>query len=161
MDQTICPRGFADLISPVSKLSFATPAEREARRLLCLHTPEDTARAKQVLSGARGDPCGAEWYFLMGICALRRGYVADAQAYLDRARTICPFETEYAAVYESIALTAHRRGEDGETPEGRFHGGFCDSGVCLDCGEIFCCDFGCDGCDGCCDGGCDCADCCN
>lgn len=170
MTQTACLRGFAASVAPTARSLSATPAEREARRLLSLHTPEDTARAGQVLLDARGSGTSAEWYYLMGICALQRGHIADAQAHLDRARTLCPSETEYAAAYESIQLAARRHvgdGEDGEPTEGRSRGGICDSGVCLDCGEVFCCDNTCDGCgdgcncDGCCDGGCDCGDCCN
>ncbi len=80
MTQTICPRGFHASVTPTPEFPSATPAEREARRLLYLNTPEETARAEQVLSESWGEKMSAEWYFLMGICALRRRHIADAQA---------------------------------------------------------------------------------
>ena len=163
MTQTACLQGFDVSVAPAPRASSPTPTEREARRLLCLHTSEDTARAEQVLSNVSGEGVRGEWYFLMGICALRRSYLADAQAHLDRARTICPDEPEYHAAYESIQFAARRRNEDGGSSEGGSRGRFCDGVTCLDCGEVLCCDNGCDGCgDGCsCGDGCDCGDCCN
>lgn len=155
-----------DLHQTLGVSHTATPVEQEARRLLSRNTPEDTNRAKQVLLDGRGDGQSAEWYFLMGICALRRGYIADSQAHLDRACALCPAETEYSNAYESIRLSLRRKNDDGSQPEGKFHGGLCDSSFCLDgCGEC-CCEVGCDrcgdgGCDGCCGDGCDCGDCCN
>ena len=146
------------VISPVSPFDV-TPTEREARRLLCLGTSSDTAEAHHLLRTADPAERRGEWHFLMGICALRRGYVDDAQAYLDSACTIASAlaRHEYNALYESVRQTFAKRGtnEEGE-PRDRA----CFSGAdCWDCCECLeCCD--CDGSDGCCDC-CGCDDCCN
>ena len=149
-------------VSPVSP-SFASPSEKEARGLLARSTPADTEAARDLLYRTENALRRGEWYFLMGICALRWGFVADALASLDRACSLSETGAppEYHALYESVrnAFMKKKRGEDGYTQERG-----CFSGVdCLDCCDcLSCCDCdGSDGCCDCCDGGCDCGDCCN
>ncbi len=152
----------AAMISQVPYSSAATHVEREIRRLLSLNTPADTACALQKLRDMENHSRRAEWHFLMGICALRRGYVADAQAYLDHACMLCPvdsqaeheYRTLYASVRNAVEMRRHsKQDEDGQ----RQH---CFSGIdCLDCCDCFdCCD--CDHSGGICDC-CDCNDGCN
>ena len=149
-------------VSPVSP-SFASPSETEARGLLARSTPADTEAARDLLYRTENALRRGEWYFLMGVCALRRGFVADALASLDRACSLSETDAppEYHTLYESVrnAFMKKNRGEDGYTQERG-----CFSGVdCLDCCDcLSCCDCdGSDGCCDCCDGGCDCGDCCN
>ncbi len=165
MNQAICIHGFTAAISPQPNSPSATHAEREARCLLSLNTPADTARAKQVLRGAGNGQMSAEWHFLMGVCDLRQGYIADAQARLDHACILCEAdgdetEREYRTMYESVRDVVRRKERrDGENGKKSFFDiGFCDCSYCIECSDSGCCDGFCDGgCGdggGCCDGNC-------
>ena len=147
------------MISPIPPSPAATPAEQKARRLLSLHTPSDTDEALQMLRNMGNQSRHAEWHFLMGVCALRRGHVVDAQAHFDRACMLsaADAEQEYRALYESVRNVFEKKKAD-EDRDAREHA--CFSGAdCWDCCEcLYCCD--CDGSDGCCDC-CDCSDGCN
>lgn len=158
------------MISLVPSSLVATNAEREVRRLLFLNTPTNTTCALQKLRETNVSFRRAEWHFLMGVCALRRGYIADAQAYLDQACVLCREDStgdarnEYQALYTSLrhVFTLKRGSEEGDSGERRH----CFSGIdCLDCCDcVSCCDCNsqggvCDCCD--CSDGCDCGDCCN
>lgn len=149
-------------VSPVSP-SFASPSEKEARGLLARSTSADTEAARDLLYRTENALRRGEWYFLMGVCALRRGFVADALASLDRACSLSEMDAppEYHALYESVRQTFAKRGtnEEGE-PRDRACFSGADCWDCCDC--LSCCDCdGSDGCCDCCDGGCDCGDCCN
>ena len=148
--------GSLAVISPLTSPP-ATPAERIARDLLSRHTPADTAEALRCLLEAQDEPRGAEWYFLMGVCALRRGFLTDAQAHLDHACTLGQAEavTEYRALYESVRKTFEKRRSDEENRDRDYA---CFSAAdCCDC--LYCCD--CDGDGSCCDGPDGCCDCCD
>ena len=164
MTPNACLQGFDVSVAPEPRAFAPTPAEREARRLLCLHTPEDTARAEQVLSDVSGEGMLGEWYFLMGICALRRSHFADAQAHLDHACTLATPEavSEYRTLYESVRNVFEKRRSADEDRKNRDHA-CCSAEDCCEC--CFCCDSDgdgicCEGPDGCCDC-CDCSDGCN
>ena len=165
MSQSSSCYGSLAVISPLTSPT-ATPAERIARDLLSRHTPTDTDAALRCLLEAQDEPRGAEWYFLMGVCALRQGFLTDAQAHLDHACTLGHAEAvaEYRALYEEIRRVFEKRksDEDSEGRKDRDHACFsaadcCDCFYCCDCdGDGVCCD----GPDGCCDC-CDCSDGCN
>ena len=117
--------------APLPLPSPADPWAQEAYDLLSLNTPEDTARAAATLSGVANGYARAEWCCLMGICALRKGHVADAQAYLDRACSLTPPEDvetsdRYRAAYASVRAFLGRKkkgakdapGTPGEIPLG-------------------------------------------
>ena len=152
--------GSLAVISPVT-YPTATPTERAARDLLARHTPADTAAALRCLLDVKDKPRGAEWYFLMGICALRQGFVADAQAHLDRACTLGTTEAvlEYRALYEAVQKAYEKRRASDEDSKGRKDRDYaCFSAAdCCDC--FYCCD--CDGNGSCCDGSDGCCDCCD
>lgn len=142
----------------------ATLSERVARDRLSRKTPADTDVALQCLRGTEIGSRGAEWYYLMGVCALRRGYLADALAHLDRACTLGTAETVsgYRALYELVQGAFEKRRSSDEDSEGRKDRDYacCSAVDCCDC--LYCCDCDgngscCDGSDGCCD--CDCCDC--
>ncbi len=164
MNQRILADG-AFIRSGVSRTNGTTDLECEVRELLGRNTTEDTARAKKRLRGIDCSLRGAEWWFLMRICALRQGYVADAQAYLDRARHLCPTEPAYNALYNSVRdeIYAQTDSEDDTGHKRRFRFDAWDAGNCCEC----CCDLsdchdgGCNCFDGgcnCCDGDCNCCD---
>lgn len=160
-------------VSPLSASSATTETEREARRLLAAAHPADTARARDLLMAT--DKRGAEWYFLMGICALRCGYMADAQARLDRACDLSAArggeaEAEYRAAYNTANHAMDTDPDLGKGPDKQKRR-LCADAECWD--VCYCCD-GCDccsdcfsgHCDGgdlchCCDDGCSCDGCCD
>ncbi len=153
--------GSLTALSPVASPT-ATSAERVARGLLSRHAPTDTDSALRCLLDTKDKSRGAEWNFLMGVCSLRRGYVADAQAHLDRACTLGTAEAalEYRALYEAVRRTFEKKRSSEGDSEGRLDRDYaCFSAAdCCDC--FYCCDCDgdgscCDGPDGCCDG-CDC-----
>jgi hypothetical protein len=142
----------------------ATPAERKARGLLSRHTPESIAAALRTLLDTDRRARGAEWYFLMGVCALGQGHLADAQAHLDHACTLATVEalSEYRTLYESVRNVFEKKRSADEDRGDRDHA-CCSAEDCCEC--CFCCDSDgdgicCEGPDGCCDC-CDCSDGCN
>ena len=155
--------GSLTAVSPVPAVT-ATPVERKARGLLSRHTPESTAAALRMLLDTDRHARGAEWYFLMGVCALRRGFLTDAQAHLDHACALATPEaaSEYHALYESVRNVFEKRRSADEDRGDRDHACFSAADCCECC---FCCDSDgdgicCEGPDGCCDC-CDCSDGCN
>lgn len=158
--------GSLTAVSPVPAVT-ATPAERKARGLLSRHTPESTAAALRTLLDTDRHTRGAEWYFLMGVCALGQGHLADAQAHLDHACTLATAEalSEYRTLYKSVRNVFEKRRSADEDSEGRRDRDHacCSAEDCCEC--CFCCDSDgdgicCEGPDGCCDC-CDCSDGCN
>ena len=155
--------GSLAVISPLTSPT-ATPAERRARDLLSRHTPADTDSALRCLLDVQDEPRGAEWYFLMGVCALGQGHLADAQAHLDHACTLATVEalSEYRTLYESVRNVFEKKRSADEDRGDRDHA-CCSAEDCCEC--CFCCDSDgdgicCEGPDGCCDC-CDCSDGCN
>ena len=161
MSDVCIPLNAITELSPLPTSAAATHDERQARTLLSRRTPRDTAEAMCLLRNTEDRARGAEWYFLMGICDLHRGYVVDAQAHLDQACRLSREDAahEYRTLYASVRNAYQRK--HGE--EGIGGGRECLSGAdCLDCCDcVDCCD--CDGSGSCCDcdGCCDCGDGCN
>lgn len=114
---------YAACPAPLPLSSSVDPWAQEAYDLLSRNTPEDTARAASALSGVENGCASAEWCCLVGICALRRGHVADAQAYLDRACSLTPPEdgpasARYRAVYASVRALLGRKKKRAENTSG-------------------------------------------
>lgn len=87
----------------------------------------------------RGVPEGrrtAEWYFLTGCVLLRRGYFVDAQANLDYACRLDPYNSEYRTVCDRLRAQLAATGARGGTadPNGEVTGcDICSSLMLMNC----------------------------
>ena len=90
----------------------------EAERMLC------------AMSGA--DRQAAEWFYLMGCVAYKRGYLLDAQKLFDRACGMDPYHQEYRSARDYIRTQAYGYGGGYRTT--RIDGcNLCTNLLCADC----------------------------
>ena len=84
--------------------------------------------AEGLLGGVHEGDRGAEWNFLTGYIALRRGRYVDAQRYFDIACSIDPYNHEYRAARDRLRARANGYGNTYSTT-------YTNSGCCpgLDC----------------------------
>lgn len=71
----------------------------EVRRLI---NANELAQAEQILRGMEPAMQNAEWYFLMGTLAYKRGFFVDAQNMFDRACGMSPYNTEYRNARDAL-----------------------------------------------------------
>lgn len=110
----------------------ANPLYAEIRRLI---NAGDIALAEQKLNTVDPGDRGAEWHFLMGCVALRRGAYVDAQNYFDRACAMDPRNAEYRNARESLYRRANAYGGGYRTmqSEGCSACDVCQGLICADC----------------------------
>ena len=95
--------------------------------------------AAQILGGIPESERGAEWHFLMGVVAVKRGHYVDAQNFFDTACGMEPNTPEYRSAQEQ--LRNRTNGFGGGQSTGGASCSCCDicaAFMCADC----CCDFG-------------------
>ncbi len=96
--------------------------------------------AAQVLSGIPEEQRTAEWHYLMGVVAAKRGHMVDARYFFDTACGMAPDNNEYRDTRDRL-----RNGAANFGGEQRSRGGgcsccdFCMAYMCVDC----CCDLAC------------------
>ena len=113
--------------------SYSTnPRYAEIRRLL---NAGNIALAEQKLTEIDSGDRGAEWQFLMGWVALRKGAYVDAQAYFDRACAMDPRNAEYRNARDSLRARASGYGAGYRTAnQGECSGcDVCQTLLCADC----------------------------
>lgn len=93
--------------------------------------------AEQVLSTVPAADRGAEWHFLMGCVALKRGFYVDAQQYFDTACGMDPNNTEYRDAQARLRARNEQFGT-GRQSSSCSVCDVCSTLICLDC----CCDLG-------------------
>ena len=159
MSDVSCLRGTLLFPNPLPATAVSE-AEREVRRLLTASDSENTARARAILLSTAER--GAEWFFLMGICSQRYGYMTDARAQMGRACDLSAASdgeavAEYRAAYGRVACSADME-PDAEVGSDEKKRRLCAGADCWD--ACYCCD-GCDCCSDCFGGRCDCGDLCH
>ena len=87
------------------------------------------ADAEQILNGVPADGRSAEWYFLMGSIAYKRGWMDDARQNFWTASSMEPNNIEYRQAVNQMNLQAQR---------GSYQGGddlanLCTTLCCLNC----------------------------
>ena len=117
--------------------SYSTnPRYAEIRRLINAgNVAEARARLNEIDAGDRG----AEWQFLMGCVAVRRGEYVDAQNYFDRACAMDPRNPEYRNARDSLRNRANMYGSGYRTVQ---NGGGCSG--CDVCQGLICADCCCE-----------------
>lgn len=75
----------------------------------------------------------AEWFFLSGMCAYRRGQYSRAYEYINNACSMAPDNVEYSSVLEALRGGAQRRSTVGLDDTG--YCGLCSAMLCA---NIFC-----------------------
>lgn len=107
----------------------------EVRRLI---NNNEIARAEQILRGVEPTGQTAEWYFLMGCVAFKRGYFVDAQNMFDRACGMDPYNQEYKAARDQLRAQAAGYGTGYRTASDADQACTCCSHlICADC----CCEM--------------------
>ncbi|MBQ8746619.1 MAG: J domain-containing protein [Clostridia bacterium] len=112
------------------------------------HTSGDFARVRQlfnmghfsdaelILNATPQSERGAEWNFLKGCVLLQRGYLYDAQKYIDTACYLDPSNQEYAAAKQRLRSQASGYGSPYTTTQygsGCSGSDLCTSLICADC----------------------------
>ena len=112
------------------------PRYAEIRRII---NAGNIALAEQKLMEIDAGDRGAEWNFLMGCVAVRKGSYVDAQNYFDRACAMDPRNAEYRNARESLRYRANMYGNGYYTSQS---GGGCSS--CDVCQGLICADCCCE-----------------
>ena len=95
--------------------------------------------AEELLNSVNEGDRGAEWYFLKGCVAAKRGFFVDAQRYFDVACSMDPYNNEYRAAQNNLRMRAGSYG---------YGGGYnttgADCSICDICAGLMCLDCLCD-----------------
>ena len=113
--------------------SYSTnPRYAEVRRLI---NAGNIALAEQKLNEVHDGDRGAEWQFLMGCVAIRKGAYVDAQNYFNRACAMDPRNPEYRNARDSLNQRANAYGGGYQTANGGGCSGcdVCQGLLCADC----------------------------
>ena len=115
--------------------SSGNPKYAEVRRLL---NNGNDVQAENILNAVHEGDRNAEWYFLKGCVAVRRGAYVDAQRYFDQACAMDPYNNEYRAAQNNLRMRA-----------GGYGGGYTtmrsnDCSICDVCMGLMCLDCLCD-----------------
>ena len=100
----------------------------------------DVLRAQTLLDSIPAPDRGAEWNFLSGCVALRRGYYTDAQRFIDIACSMDPTNQEYSRARD--ALRSRTAGYGGGYNTGDGNGCACSG--CDVCSSLLCADCCCE-----------------
>ncbi len=97
----------------------------------------DLDGAEALLRSVGTQERGAEWYFLVGCLLLRRGRIVDAQAYLDHACRLDPYNAEFRTRRDQLRAETQANAEAGgyrTAPASGCSGcDICSSLLCADC----------------------------
>ncbi|MBE6694097.1 MAG: J domain-containing protein [Ruminococcaceae bacterium] len=93
--------------------------------------------AEQMLFNMGDGDRGAEWNFLMGCVAIRRGHYTDAQNFIDTACSMDPNNAEYRNAQQQLRNRANGYGQGGQVAGGCSCCDLCAGLMCADC----CCDM--------------------
>ena len=115
--------------------SSGNPKYAEIRRLI--NNGNDIG-AENLLNAVYEGDRGAEWHFLKGCVAAKRGFFVDAQRYFDVACSMDPYNNEYRAAQNNLRMRA-----------GGYGGGYNttpvnDCSICDICAGLMCLDCLCD-----------------
>lgn len=103
----------------------------EVRRLI---NDNSFAEAERILRGMEATAQNAEWHFLMGCVAYKRGYFLDAQKLFDRACGMDPYNAEYRAARDQLRAQTAGYGNGYRTTSGADQAcNCCSSLLCADC----------------------------
>ncbi len=107
----------------------------EVRRLI---NSNEILQAEQILRGMPASMQTAEWHFLMGCIALKRGFLTDAQHLFGRACSMDPYNTEYRNAQEQLRYQTAGYGTGYRTTSSSDQACNCCSNlICADC----CCEM--------------------
>lgn len=107
----------------------------EVRRLI---NNNEISRAEQILRSVESASQNAEWHFLMGCVAFKRGYFVDAQNMFERACGMDPYNTEYRNARDQLRAQTAGYGSGYRTTTRADHTCDCCSQlICADC----CCEM--------------------
>ena len=95
----------------------------------------EIAEAERLLRSMDVTRQNAEWHFLMGCVLYKRGYFLDAQKMFDRACSMDPYNSEYAAARDRMREQASTYGGGYRTASGGGCSGcdMCTGLMCADC----------------------------
>ena len=93
--------------------------------------------AEQMLFEVGDGDRGAEWNFLMGCVAIRRGHYTDAQNFIDTACSMDPNNPEYRNAQQQLRARAGGYGQGTQMAGGCSCCDICAGLMCADC----CCDM--------------------
>ena len=111
--------------------SSGNPKYAEVRRLL---NNGNDVQAENILNAVADGDRNAEWYFLKGCVAVRRGFYIDAQRFFDTACSMDPYNNEYRAAQSNLRQRAGAYGGGYNTAAGGCSPCDCCMGLmCLDC----------------------------
>lgn len=111
--------------------SSGNPRYAEVRRLI---NSGNDAQAENILNGVHEGDRNAEWYFLKGCIAVKRGYYVDAQRLFDTACSMDPYNNEYRAAQSRLRARAGGYGGGYSTAEaGSSCCNLCAGLICMDC----------------------------
>ncbi len=103
----------------------------EVRRLI---NDNSIADAERILRGMEATAQNAEWHFLMGCVAFKRGYFLDAQKLFDRACGMDPYNAEYRAARDQLRAQTAGYGNGYRTASSADQAcNCCSSLLCADC----------------------------
>ncbi len=112
--------------------SSGSPRYAEIRRQI---NRGNIGQAQTLLNNVPVSDRNAEWNFLMGNVALRRGAYVDAQHYFDIACSMDPYNREYSAAQQQLRNRASGYGGGYQTAGGGGCSGcdVCSGLLCADC----------------------------
>lgn len=92
-------------------------------------------QADQLLNNIPPNERNAEWNFLMGCVAVKRGHYMDAQRFFDTACSMDPYNNEYRTAQEQLRMRANGYGGNYNTTRGGGCSGcdICSGLLCADC----------------------------
>ena len=111
--------------------SSGNPKYAEVRRLL---NNGNDVQAEQILDAVHEGDRNAEWHFLKGCVAVRRGFYIDAQRYFDTACSMDPYNNEYRAAQNNLRMRAGSYGGGYNTTTAN------ECSICDCCAGLMCLD---------------------
>lgn len=112
--------------------SSGNPQYNEIRRQINLN---NIRQAEVLLNNIPVGDRNAEWNFLMGCVAVKRGRYVDAQHYFDIACSMDPYNNEYRAAQDQLRMRANGYGGGYNTSQNSGCSGcdVCSGLLCADC----------------------------
>ena len=98
------------------------------------------AEAESELYSVNEGDRAAEWNYLMGCVAIKKGHYVDAQRFLEKACTIDPSNMEYRQTYQNLR---YRGGSYGTGYNTDMNGTGCGCSICDVCTALMCMDLCC------------------
>ncbi len=98
------------------------------------------AAAEAELNSVNEGDRAAEWNYLYGCVAIKKGHYVDAQRYIEKACTMDPTNMEYRQTYQNLRYRGGSYGGGYETNSG---GTGCSCSICDICAALMCMDMCC------------------